>query len=69
MEIADPKVKWTDQTVSYKWWVGTAKTPRTLVAKSSDQTNKIEVFDPPLLIQLLKYITHWTPLPLVNFTL
>ena len=69
MELADPKVKKTDQTVSYKLWVGTAKTPRTIVAKSSDQTNKIEEFDPPLLIQLLKYITQWTLLPFVNFTL
>ena len=69
MELADPKVKKTDQTVSYKLWVGTAKTPRTIVAKSSDQTNKIEEFDLPLLIQLLKFITQWTHLQFVNFTL
>ena len=54
MVLADPKVKKTDQTVSYKLWVGTAETPRTIVAKSPDQTNKIEEFDPPLLIQLVK---------------
>lgn len=54
MVLADPKVKKTDQTVSYKLWVGTAETPRTIVAKSPDQTNKIEEFDPPMLIQLVK---------------
>ena len=54
MVLADPKVKKTDQTVSYKLWVGTAETPRTIVAKSPDQTNKIEEFAPPMLIQLVK---------------
>ena len=53
MVLADPKVKKTDQTVSYKLWVGTAETPRTIVAKSPDQTNKIEEFDPLLLIELV----------------
>ena len=59
MVLADPKVKKTDQTVSYKLWVGTAETPMTIVAKSPDQTNKIEEFDPPLLESILKELFQY----------